>query len=79
MKSNVNSTFLTVGRRELVDFPGLSLRLGQDAGPYQGPLRSTFTRTDLQDITMLRLLDPSHPILMPSPCGFEKFGVRDIH
>lgn len=76
---------LTIGRRELVNFPELQLfeiEAKVDTGAYTSALHCTDIREErLPDgrlVIRFNLLDDSHPQYNHRPFEFHEFAVRDI-
>lgn len=75
----------TVGRRELVDFPGFQL-WGVEAKVDTGAYTSAIHCSNIHVVTTpgepprlrVQLLDPSHPDFDGTPMEFTDFSLRDV-
>ncbi len=75
----------TLGRRELIDFPGLALHKVEakvDTGAYTSAIHcaDVHLQTDAtgEPVLHVRLLDPSHPATDGRLLIFHRFDQRDI-
>lgn len=75
----------TLGRRELLDFPGFGLvgvEAKVDTGAYTSALHCADIRVETSPgqppLLRVRLLDPDHPAFDGQPLTFSDFALRDI-